>query len=303
MRLRPFFTTLGLLAAAACASPDSGSIIEQTQSSTRTGDFDGVPDLIVDVHTLSTSWIVYDHELREGTCSLHEENLSPGQYRLLRFTVGTPNIGTADLYIGDPNVHWDPNGDLNPDDSDGLFEYSTCHGHFHYSNYARYELIAKDGTVTKARKTGFCMLDIHPFSPAHKTWAYRSCGRPPDLRFGIPGTPGNQGVSVGWSDEYDKWLDGQFFVLNDPNAPEVPPGDYTLRITVNPPFTGTPGGFCPAVDSHGLCHGFRESDYDNNVGEIAITIPAHPGKTGFGPGATKNPPDEEGIDDGSDATK
>jgi len=303
MRLTPFFITLGLLSAVACASPEGGSIAEQSLPSVRTGDFDGVPDLIVDVHALATSWVVYDHTLKENACSLREENLTPGQYRLLRFTVGSPNIGTADLYIGDPNVHWDPNGDLNPNDSDGLFEASGCHGHFHYRNYARYELIAKDGTVTKARKTGFCMLDIRPYSPAHKTWGYRSCGTPPDLRFGIPGTPGNQGISVGWSDEYHKWLDGQYFVLDDPNAPAVPPGSYTLRITVNPPFTPAPGESCPVLDSAGFCHGFRESNYNNNVGEVAITIPAHPGKSGYGPGTEKNPPEDELIDDGSTATR
>lgn len=302
MRLTPFVLTLGVLSVAACTGTDNSGLVEQSTSAVRVGDFDGTPDLIVDTHALATSWVVYDHTLKESACSLREENLSPGQYRLLRFTVGSPNVGTADLYIGDPNVHFDPNGDGNPDDSDGLFELSTCHGHFHYRNYARYELIAKDGTVTKARKTGFCMLDVKPFSPAHKTWNYRSCGRAPFPQFGLPGIPGNQGVSVGWSDEYDKWLDGQFFVLDDPNASAVPPGDYTLRITVNPPFPQVAGQPCPVLDSNNMCRGFRESNYDNNVGEIAITIPAHPGKTGYGPGADKNPPEDELIDDESQVT-
>jgi hypothetical protein len=297
MRLTTCVTTLCLLSAVACTGTDNTASIEPAISASRVGDFTGAPDLIVDVHTLSASWVVYDHTLREGECSLIEEHLSPGQYRLLRFTVGTPNVGTADLYIGDPTVHWDPNGDGNPDDSDGLFEFNRCHGHFHFRNYARYELIASDGTITLARKVGFCMLDVKAYSPAHKTWVYRTCGRPPILEFRLPSLPGNQGISVGWSDEYDKWLDGQFFVLNDPNAPPIPPGDYTLRITVNPPFPQVAGQPCPVLDSNGFCHNFAESDYSNNVGEIRITIPAHPGKTGVGPGAVKNPPDDDLIDD------
>jgi len=43
----------------------------------------------------------------------------PGQHRVLRFTVTTPNIGTADVNLGDPNRHWDPNGDGDGSDSTG----------------------------------------------------------------------------------------------------------------------------------------------------------------------------------------
>lgn len=304
MRIARSLSVLCLLSAGACTGLDDGGLepsrsIAPSSSAARVGDFDGVPDIVVDVHALAKSWVVYDHTIRENACSLAEENLVSGQYRLLRFTVGTPNVGTADLFIGDPNRHWDPNGDGNPNDSDGLFANDGCHGHFHYQNYARYELIATDGTVTKSRKAGFCMLDIKPFSPAHKTWVYRSCGRAPNLQFGLPGVPGNQGISVGWSDEYDKWLDGQFFVLDDPNAPPVPPGNYILRVTVNPAFPLVAGEACPVLDSNGFCHGFRESNYSNNVGQISITIPAHPGKTGYGPGADRNAPTDELIDDES----
>jgi len=262
-------------------------------------DLDGLPDLIVDARALATSWVVYDHTLREGTCSLQSEHLAPGQYRLLRFTVNTPNIGTGDVFVGDPNRHWDPNHDGNPDDSDGLFEVHRCHGHFHFRNYALYQLIAADGTITKARKTGFCMLDIKPYNDGAppKSWVYRACGHPGLTGFPNSEVPGNQGISVGYADQYYKWLDGQFFVLDDPNAPPIPPGDYTLRIIVNPPFTPVGTEPCPARDTHGFCHMFVESNYDNNIGEVSITIPAHPGKTGVGPGAEKNPPDNELVDD------
>jgi hypothetical protein len=299
MRMTCCITSAIALLAVACSPAEnpfrSGPEFAHVQ------DLDGLPDLIVDVHTLASSWLVYDHEMRESSCSLHEENLEPGQYRLLRFTVGTPNIGTADVYIGDPNRHWDPNGDGNGDDSDGLFENDSCHGHYHFRNYATYELIDAAGKVTKARKNGFCMLDIQPYNDGAppKSWVYRACGRPAVPQFGVPEVTGNQGISVGYSDEYNKWLAGQFFVLNDPHADPVPPGEYTIRITVNPPFTPAGGEPCPFKDPLGFCHNFRESNYANNVGEVRITIPAHPGKKGWGwgPGMESNPPDDDLIDD------
>ncbi len=255
-------------------------------------DLDGTPDLIVDSKVLATSWVVYDQELKESFCSVQEANLAPGKYRLLRFTVTTPNIGDADIAIGDPNRHWDPNGDGDGRDSDGLFENDACHRHYHFRNYALYQLIDASGKIVRARKNGFCMIDVTPwksdFPPG--AWVYIACGRP--ARDGLPEVPGNQGISVGYADTYFKWLGGQYFVLNDPSAAPIPPGDYTLRIWVNPPFKKKGKEPCPALDAEGFCHMFVESRYDNNVGEVQITIPDRPGKTGFGPGGGTLPKDE-----------
>jgi len=250
--------------------------------------------MIVDAKTLATSWVVYDQELKESFCSIEEANLAPGKYRLLRFTVVTPNIGDADIYIGDPNRHWDPNGDGDGSDSDGLFENNACHRHYHFRNYALYQLIDSTGKITKARKNGFCMIDVKPYNEdaPPKSWVYRACGRPARPDLGLPEVPGNQGISVGYADEYYKWLGGQYFVLNDPNAPLIPPGRYTLRIWVNPPFTAKKNEPCPAKDPQGFCHMFTESNYDNNIGEAVIDIPDHPGKKGYGPGGGQDPVDE-----------
>jgi hypothetical protein len=212
--------------------------------------------------------------------------------------VKTPNIGDADVFIGDPNDHVDPNGDGDP--SDGLFEFAQCHNHFHFRNYATYEIfpVLADGSLgnaIQAKKRGFCMIDVDPFKSdiAPNTFVYDRCGR--------PGTPGFQGISTGWADEYFKWLDGQFFLLTDPNEP-VPPGDYLIRITVNPPFTPQGGEACPATDPQGFCHMFEESDYSNNVAQVLVTVPDRVGRTGFGPGGGTPPPKSEMIDDESRRT-
>lgn len=257
-------------------------------------DLDGTPDLIVDGKAIATSWVVYEQSLKESFCSLAEGGTTPGFHRVLRMTVTTPNIGDADIYIGDPQKHWDPNGDGDPGDSDGLYVLSSCHHHFHFQNYATYELLSADRTKTwLSAKRGFCMIDVTPWNNNDggvSSWVYRSCGRP--AFDGFSAIPGNQGISVGYADTYSKWLGGQYFVLDGGNGqPVVPPGNYVIRVVVNPPFVCQASDPRPH-DGHGFCHNFRESNYDNNIAEVPLTIPDHAGKKGYGPGGGQDPVDE-----------
>ena len=249
------------------------------------------PDLIVDQKRLLQNWVVRDEKLPASFCSVEEGGITPGEHTLLRFTVSTPNIGTADVNLGDPNVHVANN--------DGLYEYATCHRHFHFRHYTLYELIDANGFVWRAAKRGFCMIDVEKYQaypgPANNDRNYLSCGAPATST--EPAIPGNQGISVGWADTYVWKLGGQYFVLDGGDGQQVvPPGDYTIRITVNPPFVAGPGEPCPNLDSNGFCHQLPELNYGNNVSEIQITIPPHPGKQGVGP--LKNQPqlDAEPID-------
>jgi len=242
------------------------------------------PDLIVDQKRLLQNWVVRDEKLPASFCSVEEGGITPGEHTLLRFTVSTPNIGTADVNLGDPNVHFEAN--------DGLYEYATCHRHFHFRHYTLYELIdPASGYVWRAAKRGFCMIDIEKYQaypgPANNDRNYLSCGAPATAT--EPKIPGNQGISVGWADTYVWKLGGQYFVMDggDGQAP-VPPGDYVIRITVNPPFVAQSGEPCPNVDTNGFCHQLPELNYNNNVSEIQITVPSHPGKQGVGP--LKNQP-------------
>lgn len=205
----------------------------------------------------------------------------------MRFTVSTPNIGDADLSIGDPNAHIE----------DGLFEFASCHNHFHFRHYALYQLIdPATGNVWRAAKRGFCMIDVEKYQPypgpSNNERNFLSCG--------APGVPGNQGISKGWADTYIWKLGGQYFVLDSGDGQQpIPPGNYILRITVNPGFKKAGGEPCPYADPlhHGICHQLPESDYENNVSTITITIPDHPGRQGVGP--LKNQPviTEEPIDE------
>ncbi len=242
-------------------------------------DLDGTPDLIVRGDRIASQWVVRDEDLPAGACSVEEGGITPGVRRIIRFTVMTPNIGDADLFVGDPNDHVAAN--------DGLFEFASCHHHYHFRHYAKYELIdPATGKTWRAAKRGFCMLDTDPTptpigNQPPRDGNFKNCG--------APGVPGNQGISHGWTDTYRFFLGGQYFVLDGGDGQEpVPPGDYIIRVTVNPPFIAQPGESCPNTDQGGLCHQLPESDYTNNVGEAKVTIPAHPGRSGHGPMAGTN---------------
>ena len=236
-------------------------------------DLTGTPDLMVRNDMLGGQWVVRIEKLSATFCSVIEGEVTPGDRKLVRFTVGIANIGDADIFVGDPNEHVAA--------GDGLFEFAECHNHYHFRNYAKYELIdPATGKVWRAAKRGFCMLDTDP-NPA---WLGLPPRSPYYLSCGAIGVPGNQGVSVGHTDTYRFFLGGQYFVLDGGDGQAVvPPGRYIIRITANPPFTPAAGEPCPYSDSRGFCHMLRESNYDNNVGQVEIAIPDHPGREGVGP--------------------
>ncbi len=55
----------------------------------------------------------------------------------MKFDVAIPNIGTADLVLGAPT---------SPENS-GIFQLSSCHGHYHLIGFASYELLNASGTT------------------------------------------------------------------------------------------------------------------------------------------------------------
>jgi hypothetical protein len=151
MRKLVIVGALAVLAGAACVAADRPTathhdhdppeaLLSQSGDMSRV-DTDGLPDLIVEPKMTQNSWRVKDEFLGAGFCSVEEGNITPGDHRVLRFSVMTPNVGDADVFVGDPIAHMDPNGDGSFSDQDGMFEFATCHNHFHFKNYATYRLI------------------------------------------------------------------------------------------------------------------------------------------------------------------
>lgn len=199
-----------------------------------------LPDLIVDANRLKSDLVVTVENFSRTVCAVLEGCVSSrGSHELLRFTSATPNVGQGDLVIGDPYQC--------PD----LFKQSECHNHLHFKEYGDYRLwteagyntwityrdlsepantgyngtllanATQNGDLVVGRKQGFCIIDIERYLPnAPSLKKYTLCGG--------PGSPGNQGLQVGWSDVYDQHLDCQFVEIDG-----LREGMYVLENHVN----------------------------------------------------------------------
>jgi hypothetical protein len=184
-----------------------------------------LPDLTVSADAAQQSLSINQEFFPADSCAIEEGCIDEaGTRRLLRFSTVTPNVGESDLILGDPTT------------TPG-FEFASCHGHFHFEGYARYELVDSTGAiVATGHKQAFCLLD---------SFAVGLPGAPAQPRFHC----GFQGLTRGWADIYDAGLDCQWVDIT-----EVPDGDYLLRISINPDEI------------------IEESNYDNNTVEVPVTI-------------------------------
>lgn len=184
-----------------------------------------LPDLTVSAERATSSSFVEWRFFEANDCAIVEGCVeAPGWRRLLRFDTFTPNVGTADFVMGEPSAH--------PD----LFEFSSCHGHYHFNGYAEYGLYDASGMqVARGHKQAFCLLDSERFSADASPLARYSCS--------------DQGIQRGWGDVYTAGLDCQWVDVTD-----VPQGDYSLQIAINNERT------------------IPELSYDNNVVRVPVRI-------------------------------
>jgi hypothetical protein len=183
-------------------------------------------DLTVDVGQLQSSAEIIVKTFAADACEIFEGCIAaPGQRTLLHFDLKTPNVGDGNLHLGDPTG--------NP-----LFQFSQCHGHYHFNGYANYHLLNDSGQeIGSGHKQAFCLLDLTQVDPNASPDAIYSCGY--------------QGIQAGWADVYNRNLPCQWVDVTD-----VPAGTYTLQVEVN------------------RDHQLAESNYANNVAAVTVTIPA-----------------------------
>jgi hypothetical protein len=111
----------------------------------------------------------------------------------------------------------------------GCFTFIPVHGHWHFDDYASYQLFDLTGELVKEHsKVGFCLVDSEHVSDGTLP------GDPgPDGYYGsVVSVCGNlqiQGVSVGWADSYLSGLPGQFIGIGG-----VADGNYCLVSTADP---------------------------------------------------------------------
>src|SRR5437867_3881685 len=172
------------------------------------GHAQGMPDLTVNQDLAAQTVGLELQAFLPNDCVLRPVDVCVGGVggrKLLRFTMETRNVGTADLVIGDPTTS-----------TQYSFVFSPCHSHYHFVGYSGYELHPRgQATVVAAgHKESFCIEDTHPWSAT-----------PAPQHYGCF----DMGLTVGWGDRYDRSLDCQWIDVTD-----VPPGDYDLYVTVNP---------------------------------------------------------------------
>jgi hypothetical protein len=209
------------------------------------------PDLALDAPKLKSSIVIETRIIDPRSCSINEGTIEGGgRRRLLRFTTGAKNIGTGDLFLGDPSK-----GDSK------FFEFAECHGHFHFKGYADYRLLNADHSeAVKGHKMSFCIEDNIPPANSHEGNA-NLLPRPDEVAQGMPAaadhwTPAmrtychHPGLHRGWTDAYGNQTEGNWIDITG-----VAPGRYILSVTINPE------------------HMIAELNFENNHAEIPIAIP------------------------------
>lgn len=154
-----------------------------------------------------TSFLVRYETFQSYQGDVADGCITPGYWRVMRFSFHSQNKGFADAYLGHT-----PPGHQNG----GPFVWSEAHGHHHVPDFNFYDLLdASTGqNVQPGYKQAFCLEDVEPNDPNAGPRKYTDCV--------------TQGISAGWDDVYGKTLPCQFI-----NVTNVPDGDYVLVARTN----------------------------------------------------------------------
>jgi hypothetical protein len=137
------------------------------------------------------------------------------------------------------------------------FDDRRGHEHWHFRQFAAYQLLAEDRTtVVKSTKEAFCLVPTDAIDltlPAAElrpgnVGLWTSCGGRTDLWI-------REVLPVGWGDTYYQYVPGQSF-----NLTGVPNGTYYVKVVANPG------------------HQLQELDYGNNVRLRKVILHGRPGR-------------------------
>jgi hypothetical protein len=165
----------------------------------------------------------------EDSCAWAERCVTgTGERRVLRFSVEVVNQGLAPLVLP------------TPDERPELFAFAPCHMHLHFEGFATYALLDREGRAVITRS--------HPASCIQDTERVSSR---PDVSCSQRYSCEAQGLQSGWSALQASTLECQWLDITG-----VAPGDYWLRVTLNPE------------------RALQEATLENNTASIQVSIPA-----------------------------
>ena len=156
-----------------------------------------------------------------------KQRLAYNKRKLLRFGTRIANVGNEDLQLGTPTED-------NP-----LWHWDQCHGHFHFDEYAEYNLYNLDSEepLPVSAKAGFSVIDIGVYD---ESIAPNGC---------VGYSSRNQGITAGCQDTYSRSLQCQWVDVTD-----LEDGTYRLSVITNANRV------------------IRELDYSNNSATIIVNI-------------------------------
>jgi hypothetical protein len=167
-------------------------------------------------------------------CALVEQCVGgTGWRRLLQFATADRNTGTTNLNIGAVDYFIQNDGGTTLSQH-GVFEYSACHNHYHFTHYGEFSF---NNEQALTHKRGFCLQATDRFSNIEVS--------------PLPNPYANcwfQGIMPGWVDEYKAGLPCQWIDVTSVDTSKKP---VTGPLT----FFSNPDGFLcegtPILDSSG----------------------------------------------------
>jgi hypothetical protein len=221
---------------------------------------DLLPDLVAlpqQNMTFGPPFDIFDDAVPPGS-SCHQSEIDEDRARTcLRFdqVLGNTGAGALDLRFDQPSGIVPVDGQQIPvnqriyrsngtftDVPAGYVHWHGIHHHYHFDGFAQSQLWAVDANGNRAgvapvatgNKVSFCIATTN-INPAY--WGHRAFGADaypaPDCLEPDSSSAGvdhfKQGMSVGWTDEYNWFLPGQYVEVSS-----VPDGIYILDTTVDP---------------------------------------------------------------------
>src|SRR4051812_40324463 len=243
---------------------------------------DLLPDLVALPQqnvTFGPPFDIFDDPVPDGSTCHQSEIDEDGAHVCLRFDQVLGNIGTGplDLRFDRPAGVEPVDGQSIPvrqrisrsdgssrDVAAGNVHWHAIHGHYHFDGFAQSRLWATDAAgnrtgaapVATGSKVSFCIAttNINPAYWGHQGFGADAYPAPDCLE---PDSTSNgldhfkQGMSVGWTDEYNWFLPGQYVEVSG-----VPDGRYILETSVDPTSR------------------LRESDRTNDCGSVRVRLSA-----------------------------
>lgn len=184
-----------------------------------------LPDLVVDQARLKKDVRVESVHATDISCASACLD-ALGDRTVIRFSVEAVNQGVAPVNL--------PSASERPD----LYQQLPCDADPQLAAFAIYRLLDADEAVVAERTMARCLSDGEQALDGPAV----SCSKRYDCS--------NQGLSAGWAAVYESTLDCQWLDITD-----VPSGDYTLEVVVNPSRT------------------IQEVSFENNVARVPVKVP------------------------------